>query len=567
MRAKIGVRALGVCIALVSLSACENSVELPTIPAPAVQSGVQGLASAVSQFPELADSVVEVRVDPVTAGLSASLTDAELIAAVRRSEGIVAVGFKPSNGRYTRESGVIPAMSRSAAMNARADIQQRGGTLLQTFRTSSSVVIRIAPELAPELRSLPYVNFLVPETRAFPAQSPPPQQIGWGVTRVGADLVWPIVGAGDLSTVTILDSGLDSTHLASQSLDGPAFLGYCAWVVAAASSCYQGPVHGSHVAGIISARNNSVGIIGIANTIGQFNSVRVCNIIGNCADQWIAAGLEWAVGIQRTRHVVNLSLQGCDPLPLTAEQIARAHAAGLLVIVAAGNTSFSCAPSQPPSATGVMFPARYQDVIAVSGTLTDDSFATSYQEGCGFGASRSGPEVDLSAPFWALSMVGNGLWHVHCGTSMAAPVVTAVAALVWTAYPNWTAPAVRMHLQLSAVDLGTPGHDHLFGYGRVSAYNALYPATPPLTVSIAGFDLVQPAATCTWTAGASGGTPPYTYEWQANGQVQGSGSTLFYTNAGSSFDISVTARDANNQIANNGMFVVVDSGASECLDQ
>jgi hypothetical protein len=99
----------------------------------------------------------------------------------------------------------------------------------------------------------------------------------------------------------------------------------------------------------------------------------------------------------------------------------------------------------------------------------------------------------------------------------------------------------------------------------------LVPAPPPppspVSVSLIGSDFVQPFATCTWQASATGGTPPYTYAWEADGQVVGSGSILMYTNAGSDFWLNLVVTDSNGSAASNGMPVTVSWGANECLEQ
>ena len=147
-----------------------------------------------------------------------------------------------------------------------------------------------------------------------------------------------------------------------------------------------------------------------------------------------------------------------------------------------------------------MYPAKFPGVLAVSGTLINDNFAsttdpanTCVSGGVTYG-SRYGPEVAISAPFLVEgAMSGNGTFDASCGTSFAAPLVSAVAAMVWSQNPTWTAAAVKSRLEATANDLGAVGRDQYFGYGRVNAYAATYfPPPPPFSVTNKGLDQVKP---------------------------------------------------------------------------
>jgi len=442
---------------------------------------------------------------------------------------------------------------------------------MQTYRYSSTVVARIPPELAPELRRLPFVNFVEPQEFLVAAQA---QDTGWGVRKVGADWVWSNLHfAGRGAAITILDYGIDSLHRRDPALDGPAgegVFGDCLYVSGVANTCYQDPlkVHGSHVAGIISARDNQVGWIGIAYDPGNFASVRVCGWFGSqfwCPNWAIVAALDWATSLPLARQIVNMSLQGCDYDTEVRAAVQRAAAAGILLVAAAGNTSKSCSGNP----TGVLYPARYPEVIAVSGTSPWDTFADSGVV-CNDG-SRYGAEVELSAPFEASSMTANGQWGSQCGTSMAAPVVTAVAALVWTAHPDWTASQVRQRLAATAVDRGPSGRDEKFGFGRVSAYWALMatpPPPPPATATISGPSEAQPYATCGWSVTITPMDEPLVYEWTVDGQPAGSNSpALTYTAGTGSFTIAVWIHDALGRHTFDDQVVTVSSGALPCNDQ
>ncbi len=94
---------------------------------------------------------------------------------------------------------------------------------------------------------------------------------------------------------------------------------------------------------------------------------------------------------------------------------------------------------------------------------------------------------------------------------MAAPVVTGVAALVWTKNQGWTNAQVRTQLKNTAKDLGASGRDPYFGYGRVDAGAAV--GIPEPSVTISGPTSIPSNGNYTWTASATGGVGSYTYKW------------------------------------------------------
>jgi subtilisin family serine protease len=378
-----------------------------------------------------------------------------------------------------------------------------------TFRRMSFVGALIPPELAPVIRKLPFVNYVNPDTPAHVAAG---QDTSWGVKKVRAHNVWDSLGyTSQAAHITILDTGIDSTHLHNSSLEGPAnvdpFDG-CLYVPPDNVSCYDDHGHGTHVAGIMSARSNDTGWVGTAYYPAGFTSIKVCDHTGGCPFTAIAAGLDWAAEAGFSRHIVNMSLGRCEGDETLAEAVATAASEGVLLIAAAGNT-----PSCPGlGIDNVLWPAKYSSVMAVSGTLENDVIAPSDFScpGGGTGGSRYGSEVEISAPFWAngLNLLG-GVAKTRCGTSMAAPVVAAIAAMLWTQNQGWTASSIRSHLKNRAVPLGGSVPNQQYGYGRVDALNAI-----GVHISTSGPSVIWTSGNYTWTATASGGTGSYTYLWE-----------------------------------------------------
>ena len=151
--------------------------------------------------------------------------------------------------------------------------------------------------------------------------------------------------------------------------------------------------------------------------------------------------------------------------------VAQAWNNDIVIVAAAGNNG---APGL------VSYPASYDSVIGVSGVRPDKSFASTSP--CG-SWSNSGFNVDLAAPFWALSTVpGDGYedeTEGWCGTSQAAPHVAGAAALVKAKNPTWTNQQVVDKLFATAEDLGPVGRDDNFGHGLVNAAAAVDFLAPP----------------------------------------------------------------------------------------
>ena len=147
---------------------------------------------------------------------------------------------------------------------------------------------------------------------------------------------------------------------------------------------------------------------------------------------------------------------------------------------------------------------------------------------------------------------------------MSAPYVSGVAALVWSLNPSLTAFEVRQRLALTAVPYYPV---EKYGSGRVDALNAVYPTPPSVSVTVSGPNPVPASTFCTWTAWAWGGTEPYSYQWNVNGEPVGNGTnTLSITTPWSNFSISVVATSANGLTGGNTVSVGV-GGVTTCSEQ
>ena len=283
------------------------------------------------------------------------------------------------------------------------------------------------------------------------------QVLPWGIDRIDAEKLWSSNITPDKIRVAVIDTGISNTH---PDLTPNVKGGYNA--ISSRKSWNDDNGHGSHVAGIIAALNNSIGTVGVGPNIDLY-AVKVLDRNGSGRLSDVIEGIQWAV--VKNVQVINMSLGTASDIQSFHDAVIAAESAGVVVVAAAGNSVGSDA---------VIFPAAYPEVIAVSATDVNDNLAS---------WSSRGPEVDLAAPGVSVYSTYKGAGYATLsGTSMAAPHVAGSAAWVlatpvgsYDANSNgkWDPSEVQQKLQDRSVDLGTPGFDNLFGWGLVNAYNAV----------------------------------------------------------------------------------------------
>lgn len=210
--------------------------------------------------------------------------------------------------------------------------------------------------------------------------------------------------------------------------------------------------HGTHCSGIIAAtQNNGVGIAGVADV--TIMALKVLSAEGSGSDSDIAAAIHYAA--DKGAKVISMSLGGDYPSNVGADAVAYAQSKDCVVVAAAGNDSRN----------SLSYPAGYAGVVSVAATDSADQLADF--SNTGEGLAISGPGVRI------LSTVPGSNYQSMSGTSMACPAVAGVAALIRSANASMNAQQTIERLLGSADDLGTPGYDTTFGWGRVNAFRAL----------------------------------------------------------------------------------------------
>lgn len=351
----------------------------------------------------------------------------------------------------------------------------------------------------------------------------------WHLNKINATTAWDIT-QGNGVTIAILDSGVDGTH---PDLVPNLVAGYNAYDNNNDTSDVCG--HGTAVAGSAAARsNNGTGVAAVAGQ-ARIMPIRIAYYDSAAASCYayastIANGITWAA--DHGARVANVSygpLAGNATIQNAAQYM---KSKGGLVFISAGNNGID--ENIVPSTT----------LIAVSATDASDAM-TSW--------SSYGSFVSLSAPgagIWTTSR--GGLYQAWNGTSFAAPVAAGVAALMMSAAPNLAASQIEQALFASSVDLGAPGRDPKFGYGRVDAYAGVKAALaigtpvdtqPPLATISSPSNSASVSGLVNITVNASDNVGVDHVELKANGTVVG-------TDSASPFAFSWNSANAANGMVN-----------------
>ena len=271
----------------------------------------------------------------------------------------------------------------------------------------------------------------------------------WGPQNIYAPEAWDTQKGSSGITIAIADTGVDYNH---PDLRGRVTLGYD--FANNDEDPWDDHYHGTHCAGIAGATlNNNIGIAGVAQC--TIMAVKVLDSQGSGYYSWVASGIRYAA--DNGADVVSMSLGGSSSSQVLEDACNYAYEQkNVVVVAAAGNSG--------PSDYTVGYPAKYDSVMAISALEKGDTIA--------YYSSR-GPEVELAAPGSDIYSCVPGGYRSLSGTSMACPHVSGVAGLVLSQNPQLSAYQVRDLLQDTAEDLGAGGRDHLYGYGKVDANEAV----------------------------------------------------------------------------------------------
>ena len=375
----------------------------------------------------------------------------------------VGVATSPDPG-FAERFGVDRAFSAQAARLA----AQRASVSV----TRKAVATR--PELPPT------------DPAVVPAEDRTGEQ--WDMREIHAAAAREITPGSPDVVVGVLDSGIDPAHPELTRALDPALSAGCLTGApdqdAKAWSATTSP-HGTHVAGTIAAADDGKGITGVAPGV-RLASVKVIDDRGYVDPEAAVCGLMWAA---KERMKVTNSSFFVDPWALSCahgpdhgvvrEAMARAVAyssmTGTVNVAAATNEAVNLTPSPrsdtPQPQTGCeALPAGLRDVVAVS-SVGESRIKAGYSS-YGLGV------IDVTAPGGeagqcVLSTVPDG-YAPLCGTSMAAPHVAGVVALMASAHPGYSSAQLRKALGEQADPIACPTDYDLTGDGTQDAYCAGY---------------------------------------------------------------------------------------------
>ncbi len=331
-------------------------------------------------------------------------------------------------------------------------LRASGAEFHYTFDNLNAFVVSLPEAALDGIRHNRNVKLVEEDALRYPMG----QMTPYGIAMVQAPEMWASGSTGSGITVCVIDSGVKTTH---EDLSGAIFLG------GYPSTWNQDTCgHGSHVSGTILARNNTLGVVGVAPNVKEY-MVKVFDG-SNCGWSYSstlvdAANRCYAAGAK----IISMSLGGSLYSSAENSAFASLYSKGVLPIAAAGNAGN----------TKVSYPAGYTSVVSVAAVDSNGTVASFSQHNSDVEIAAPGVAVMSTVPF-------STLYEEWSGTSMATPHVSAVAALLWSAVPEASNQQIRDAMNFSAKDLGTAGRDTYYGYGLVqamAAYEYLKSAPPP----------------------------------------------------------------------------------------
>ena len=440
---------------------------------------------------------------------------------------VTALAPLPSRADYASDE-ILVKYKQGAESKATLRVQTLGAMSVQSVGKTTYKRVKLPKSLSVEnaiekLKRDPSVEYVGPNHILHIASTFPNDEIflygydsflygtvyQWGLydsesgsrIDIHAPEAWDITTGSSNVPIAVVDTGIDYTHpdLSSKMWTNPREIpnngidddgnGYvddtCGWDFVnhdndamddnVVTVDYFGEVievkifHGTGVASVAAAStNDGIGMAGVAWGCPVV-PIKVMAADGTGLESDAAAGVTYAVdlGIK----VINMSLATDVDLPALHDAIDYAWQKGAICICASGNENKS---------TGDTYPAGYSNALAV-GAINEENQRCSPSDwptmDGSVAGSNYGPYLDVMAPgnniICASRQMDPDEYAPTQGTSVAAPFVSGVAALLWSAHPEWSNRKVFLQITHTADDISPTGFDVYTGYGRVNAYRAL----------------------------------------------------------------------------------------------
>ena len=289
------------------------------------------------------------------------------------------VGFDHNQKPGIRAFGLDPGTM------AKSRLQDQ---ILETYELIDGAKVLLTPEEASQLEGAPGIAFIEPDYPVYALG----QTVPWGITRIYEDEAYPFHVWNDTKggsiKVAVLDTGIQGNHADLSNLAGGCTtVDNTPWDT-------DGNGHGTHVAGIVAAQVNDIGVVGIAPEVSLY-SVKVLDSNGKGSITSIISGIEWAV--ENGIDIISMSLGTTENSTSLKNTCDATYAAGHLLIAAAGNSG-----KADGSGSNMEYPAKYDSVIAVGATDSNNKRAL---------FSSTGDELELMAP-------GDSIYSTYSGTAL-----------------------------------------------------------------------------------------------------------------------------------------------------
>lgn len=274
--------------------------------------------------------------------------------------------------------------------------------------------------------------------------------IDYGVRMVGAPLEWNET-MGENVRVGIIDTGVDTNHieLRNRIRDGVNFSG------GSKDNFEDENGHGTHIAGIVAAERNGVGVVGVAPKADLYIA-KAFGKDGKTQYPAIEKSVRWME--ERKVDVINMSFSSGYTSAKYRSLIWEAHEKGISIICAAGNEG-------ELGDNTIGYPASYAETVAVSAVDINRNIALFSSRGKAAEICAAGIDVYSTYP--------GGGYATLSGTSMACPIITGAVAILqakgYIRYGRRLSPEeIRLLLNIYTEKLGSKGRDRSYGYGIFS---------------------------------------------------------------------------------------------------